>query len=267
MDKETAEKILQETQQGYDFMADKFSQTRKHFWRGLESIAEYAEPGDKVLDFGCGNGRLLELIGGKQPEYYGTDISQKLIDLAKQRYPQATFSKTNPSPHTKAINSSDFSVNNNDELTGEVYLKDKASQRLVRGVQTSLPYADGFFNTIYSIAVFHHFPLKNYRQDAARELYRVTKPEGRIIITVWNIWQKRYIKNIIKNWFNKIIGRSVLDWNDCYISFANNNGDKFQRFHHAFTRRELKRLFSEAGFKIESCEIIGGRNILLIGKK
>jgi hypothetical protein len=51
------------------------------------------------------------------------------------------------------------------------------------------------------------------------------------------------------------------------ISFTDNQGNKFQRFHHAFTKRELKRLFKDAGFKIERCEVIDGRNIVLIGKK
>lgn len=62
MKKEIAEKILQETEAGYDLMAGKFSETRKYFWRGLEFIADYTKEGDKILDFGCGNGRLFRTI-------------------------------------------------------------------------------------------------------------------------------------------------------------------------------------------------------------
>jgi hypothetical protein len=86
-------------------------------------------------------------------------------------------------------------------------------------------------------------------------------------VTVWNLWQKKYIKNILVSWWKKIFDASDLDWNDCYISFADNQGKKFQRFHHAFTQGELKELFFAAGFKIEKCEIINGRNIVLIGRK
>jgi len=231
MKKEIVKKILNETEEGYDSMSVKFSETRKYFWRGLEFIGDYTKDGDRILDFGCGNGRLLELIGGVQDmQYYGIDVSQKLIDIAEKRYPNQTFQK-------------------------------------IDLLQTTLPVADDYFNTVYSIAVFHHFPSKKYREDVAKELYRVTKKDGRIIITVWNLYQKRYKKNILCNWKNKIFRKSNLDWNDCYISFTDNEGKKFQRFHHAFTKRELKKLFSSAGFEIEKCETINGRNIVLIGKK
>lgn len=243
MKEEIAEKILKEIEVGYDLMAMKFSETRKYFWRGLEFIADCVKTGDKVLDFGCGNGRLLELFLDKNIDYLGTDVSQNLIDVAKKRYKNQTFQKISP-------------------------------------LQTTLPFADDFFNTVYSIAVFHHFPSSKYRENVAKELYRITKKDGHIIITVWNLWQKKYIKNIIDNWIDKIslkFGGSTsaddigflgqLDWNDCNMPFKDNQGKVFNRYHHAFTKRELKKLFKKTGFKIEKCEIINGRNILLIGKK
>ena len=231
MQKEIADKILLETEQGYDLMAGKFSETRKYFWRGLEFIADYAREGNKVLDFGCGNGRLLELFSDKNIDYLGADISEKLIKAAKEKYPE------------KANNFQ--KISNSDSL--------------------SLP--SDSFNVVYSIAVFHHFPSAKYREDVAKELYRITEKGGHIVITVWNLYQKKYLKNIIKNWLDKIKGDQNLDWNDCYISFTDNAGNKFQRFHHAFTKNELRNLFQKAGFKIEKCETISGRNIILIGKK
>ncbi len=247
MKKEITEKILNETELGYDSIADKFSQTRKHFWRGLEFIGDFCVEKDNVLDYGCGNGRLLELFIGKNINYFGVDVSQKLIEHAQSKYlgKNINFFKINPS-------------------------------------QTSLAFETGFFNAIYSIAVFHHFPSKQYREEVAKELFYKTKESGRIVVTVWYLWpvslrqiffsvsrgeQKKYFKNILTNWKNKILGKSQLDWNDCYVSFTDNEGRKIQRFHRAFTKRELKKLFQNAGFVIEKCEIVDGRNILLVGKK
>ena len=231
MKKEIADKILHETEVGYDLISEKFSQTRKHFWRGLEFVRNYTHAGDRVLDFGCGNGRLLELLGDTEKfEYYGVDVSDRLIEFARQKYPKGIFSKINP-------------------------------------IQTSLAFEKEFFNSIYSIAVFHHFPSKKYREDVAKELFEKTAIGGHIVITVWYLWQQKYFKNIWQNWKNKLQGKSVLDWNDCEISFINNEGEKFRRFHHAFTKTELRKIFIKAGFEIEKCEIVDGRNILLIGKK
>jgi ubiquinone/menaquinone biosynthesis C-methylase UbiE len=232
MKNEIAKKILSETEIGYDLISEKFSATRKHFWRNLEFIRDYTKEGDTVLDYGCGNGRLLDLLDFKDIHYWGIDVSQKLIEFAKNSYGSENkqFLKIDPS-------------------------------------QTSLALENNFFNTIYSIAVFHHFPSKQYRLDMARELYAKTKEGGRIIVTVWNLWQRNYIKNILHNWKQKMKGESEMDWHDCKISFTDNQGKRFDRFHHAFTKRELKNLFQKAGFVIERCEIIDGRNILLIAHK
>ena len=232
MEKEIAEKILKETEVGYDLISQKFSQTRKYFWRGLEFIGDYVKADDAVLDYGCGNGRLLELIGDKCIQYTGLDISQQLIGYAKAQHAGDSFHFSKISP-----------------------------------VQSTIPLADNFFNTVYSIAVFHHFPSKKYRQEIAMDLYDKTKVGGQIVITVWYLWQRKYFKNILKNWVGKLQGKSQLDWNDCEISFTDNQGKKFQRFHHAFTRGELRNIFAKAGFKIEKCEVVNKRNILLVGRK
>ncbi|MCX6763421.1 MAG: class I SAM-dependent methyltransferase [Candidatus Moranbacteria bacterium] len=239
MDDNLVKKILSETEAGYDLMVKKFSETRKYFWRGLEFIGDYAKNGDKILDYGCGNGRLLELFIGKNIEYFGADVSRKLINTAKNKY-----------------------ISNNIKF-----------QKINSG-QVILPFPDNYFNTVYSIAVFHHLPSSELRLKIAKELYRTTQPGGHIIITIWNLWQKRYIKNIFKNWANKVLDcvrqrscHATLYWNDCYITFKNNEGEIFQRYHHAFTKNELKNLFKKAGFRIKSCKKIHNRNIVLIGEK
>lgn len=230
MDKKTAEKILAQTESGYDLIAKKFAQTRKHFWREFDFIKEYVKPDDKVLDFGCGSGRLAAFLsetGGI--DYVGADVSQALGDIARDNF-KCEFVKLDPQ-------------------------------------SGKLPWAEGEFDAIFSIAVFHHFPSHAYRAQMARELRRIVKKDGYVIVTVWNLWQPRYFQNIFKNWRAKLWGKSQLDWNDCQISFTDNQGRKFERFHHAFGKRELRKLFSRAGFRVEKCEIVKGRNMVLVAKK
>lgn len=239
MKEEIVKKILNDTEAGYDLISEKFSQTRNRFWSELEFINKFAKNGDKVLDFGCGNGRLLDLIKDKDIDYVGVDVSNELIGLAKKNIILTQgFKRVN-------------------------FLK-------IENDFKRLPFPAEYFGAIYSIAVFHHLPGHELRLDNAKELFRLLAPGGYIVITVWDLWQsghkKNYKKNIIENWKNKILQKSELDWNDCWITFADNKGETFGRFHHAFTIWSLKSLFKKSGFKVLRCEVIKG-NIVLVGRK
>lgn len=237
---------MSQTERGYDLIAGKFSQTRKHFWRELEFVKDFIRPGMKVLDYGCGNGRLAGFLSEEgEIDYVGADVSERLLEEAQKSH---IFSKITPAD-TDAKSQSRF----------EFVKLDPQNERL--------PWNDGIFDAVFSVAVFHHFPSSAYRKRMAGELCRVLKRDGIVVITVWNLWQPKYRRNIFRNWRDKLSGRSELDWNDCSIPFADNEGRRFERFHHAFTKRELRKLFAAAGFRVEKCEIISGRNIALVGRK
>jgi ubiquinone/menaquinone biosynthesis C-methylase UbiE len=238
MKKKVIEKNLKQTEVGYNLIAKKFSETRKHFWRSLDFIKQYVQDGDAILDFGCGNGRLTELFNDKKINYTGVDTSQKLIDIATKKSLSSFCDK---------------------QRGKNQFIK-------ISPTKVSLPFNDENFNSVYSIATFHHLPGKKHRQNVTNELYRITKKEGWVVVTVWNLWQTKYKKQIWRNRFNKIIGRSELDWNDCQITFTDNEGKVFNRYHHAFTGRELERLFRKAGFNIIEIKKVGG-NIVLVGQK
>ncbi len=235
MKEEIVKKILKDTEFGYDLICEKFAQTRSRFWRGLEFISKYAKNNSSVLDFGCGNGRLVEIFLDKGVKYVGVDVSEGLINIAKK----------NVSAMRKSKETQFLKIENNFK---------------------KLPFPADLFDSIYSIAVFHHLPSKKLRLEIARELYRLLKKDGYIIVTVWDLWQSRYWKSIFKNWQDKLFGKSELDFNDCYITFTDNSGRVFNRFHHAFTKYDLVGLFKNSGFKIISCQKIGG-NIVIVGKK
>ncbi len=229
------EEILNGLEAGYNLMADKFSQTRSFFWDDLAFISDYIEDGDTLLDYGCGNGRFLEIIKNKKINYIGVDISRNLIELAKAKYPERK----------------------------ESFLKISS--------QDSLAFSDNFFNKIISIAVFHHFPVK-YAKKKAKELYRLTKPGGTVVITVWNLWQKKYWKNFFD--ISALMSKATrfgecsgFGLKDIFVPFRNNNDEIFKRYHHMYNKKELEDIFVKAGFEIESCFLVRNKNLVLIAKK
>ncbi len=227
-------KILADLEKGYDMVADKFSSTRFFMWRDLEFFKDMVKPGDKVLDFGCGNGRLTGFLENRFEEYVGLDISQRLVEIAKQKY--------------------------NSEKVSFVKLSANFS---------TLPFKDNYFDIIFSIAVFHHFPSKGYALRVAGELQRVLKPSGKIVITVWNLWQKQYLEYYRKSKSKPSLEKSPRfgsrsnGWLEAEIPFE--ASDKiFQRYHHPFKLKELETLLGEAGFK--KVKTKKGWNLIYIGK-
>ena len=50
-------------------------------------------PGAQVLDVGCASGGFFNIMRSYEPhiEYTGVDLSERAVELAKERYPEATF--------------------------------------------------------------------------------------------------------------------------------------------------------------------------------
>lgn len=230
MKEEIAKEILTESIANYDKIAKDFSNTRTMFWEELNFIKGLIKENDKILDLGCGNGRFFEQLADKNIHYIGSDTSLELLKVARERYgTKAAFIKT------EGIN---------------------------------LPFNDNLFDTIFSFAVLHHIPSLKLREQFIKEAHRVLKDDGVLVVSVWNLWQKKFIPLIIKYAFLKIFNLSNLDFKDIYLNF---NKYKKSRFLHAFTKKELCRLLKKNGFKIKRIEEIkrksGYSNFIAIAKK
>ncbi len=97
----------------------------------------------KVLDFGCGVGRLSKALVPYFGQVYGVDISAEMVKLARIYAPEVTF----------LLNQSD-----NLEL-----------------------FHDNFFDFIYSNIVLQHQPTGELAKAYMREFARVVKPNGTVV--------------------------------------------------------------------------------------
>ena len=230
MDEKYARYLLNKTCNDYNLIADDFSRTRRNIWPEIKFLFDdYLTAGEKVLDLGCGNGRFYEFFKDKDINYIGADNSKKLIELAKQKYPEADFRTDN------ALNPS---------------------------------FPNSYFDKVYSIAVLHHIPSKELRVQFLKEAKRVLKKEGKLIITVWKFHNKKERLLLLRYTILKIIGKSKLDFKDILEPWSN----KTLRYYHWFSKRELRDLASQAGFKIKKIGIArnkkGNRqNIYVVAEK
>lgn len=219
---------MEKTKDYFDKNIDSFLGSRNRIWPELDELKEYVKDGEKILDLGCGNGRLFELFKNRNVKYIGVDTSVEFIKRAKEKY-------------------------------GDYFMVADAF---------NLPFSGDTFDSIWAIAFFHHIPLKQLRLKILKEIKRVLKKNGRIIMACWNLWQSNYFKLLLKFTSRKLFGLSRLDFKDVLLSPKKL---KIQRYYHAFTKKELKKLFEKAGFRVEELKYLerNGKkaNILIVGTK
>lgn len=218
-------------------IAPLFSATREYNWADVEVLAEYIKPGDKVLDLGCGNGRLYQILAKKQVLYTGLDQSGELIALAKEKVSEAEF---------------------------------------VVGEMTELSFVAESFDAIFAIASFNHIPGPELQLKSLQEMKRVLKPGGLIIMTNWNLLSDSAQKNITKHGW-KVLQQSTEQGIDVLVPWKSPTGETLgERYYHGFTVGELTGLAAAAELEIidifyshkgERLEQTSGANIISVFKK
>src|SRR3989344_6643995 len=156
---------------------------------------------ERILDLGCGSGRnFLSLKdAGFKGVIYGVDFSENMLKHAEE---------------------------NAEKLGIKVVLK-KANV-------WETGFEDNFFDKAIFIATLHCVEGEKERKQAIKEIYRILKPKGRAIITVWN-------KNA-KRWKNKP--------KEKIVSWKLDENTKVNRYYYLYDQGELIKELENAGFKI-----------------
>lgn len=152
-----------------------------HTWHNSIRVISsngFFEPGCKILDAGCGWGRLLL---GITDQFDGLNIS--------------------------AVDQSTDALELGKNVLGNTRLGNKIEWK--SGDLHSLPYEDDSFDTVYSARVFQHL---NSPSQAAREIIRVLKPNGRFLVIVQNklcplnytYYSRIYSPRVVLRWFDEI---------------------------------------------------------------
>jgi len=224
-----AEKILANNKKIYNLLAEEFSATRNQNWPEVNKLIKYVKKGDKILDLGCGNGRLYKILKNNGVEYTGIDISKKLIEIARKNYPKARFIVAD------ALN---------------------------------LPFKEKEFDLVFAIALLHHIPTENLQLRVLKNCFKILKKNGLIILTVWNLIQPRLLlkykicpfsKDVYVPWKSKILQSPRGDG-------GAKTSKILKRYYHVFTKGELKQIVKKAGFKIIKC-YFARDNLIAIAKK
>lgn len=133
------------------------------------------QPGDRVLDVGCGTGSLTILAkkkAGLSGAVYGVDPAAEMIDVAR----------------TKAANEG-IDVN------------------FILGVAENLEFPNDDFDLVLSSLMVHHLPGDGLKSLAFAEMYRVLKPGSHLLIVDFEP-----PKNYFLRWLLRPFLKGMLDY-------------------------------------------------------
>src|SRR5262245_19856310 len=133
---------------GYDLLVWLLTLGRERAFREKILRLGHLEPGESVLDVGCGTGTLAVAAKrqvGPTGMVYGLDASLEMIARAEKKARKAGV---------------------------EVVFKKAMAQ--------SLPFPDAQFDVVLTTVMLHHLSRKA-RQELAVEMCRVLKPGGRVL--------------------------------------------------------------------------------------
>jgi ubiquinone/menaquinone biosynthesis C-methylase UbiE len=161
-------KINQET---YDSISSHWDTKRQNQW---PKIVEFFDsltitPDTKMIDIGCGTGRVLE--------------------LAKQK------GVTNPI-------GSDFS-------SGQLEIVKQKGFDTVESDMRTIPKNDGAFDIIVNIAALHHLLATNEQLEAIKQMKRLLSKNGEMLVSIWMPQNDFLDKQLEKGKFKFIKDKTV----------------------------------------------------------
>ncbi len=127
----------------------------------------------------------------------------------------------------------------------EMLQKNSASSLKIQAHMDFLPLRNDKFDGVCSIAALHHIKGKSNRTNVIQEIMRVGLSNALICITVWRFYQKKFIKEFIRQLemdmmqeLNHEIGDVIVPWT------LSQNDQKIiiDRFYHLFRSVEFNRL-------------------------
>jgi SAM-dependent methyltransferase len=114
----------------------------------MDWLREYLRPDARILDYGCGYGRVAALLYKQgYRELVGVDASDGMIEKARRLHPQLSIQQTAP---------------------------------------PDMPFPDGFFDAVLLFAVLTCIPGDDDQRAVVDELHRVTRPGG--LFYVSDLW-------------------------------------------------------------------------------
>jgi tRNA (uracil-5-)-methyltransferase TRM9 len=237
MDYTIVERLLSLNREFYTTFARPFAGSRPVSDPALTCILPHIGRCARVLDVGCGNGRLALLLDQERPDvtYLGVDVVPGLIEIARAKIAQF-----------KAI-SAEFHVADITRPGWDRALADEADRRR----------SGAGFDCVVALAVLHHLPSFDLRARVMRDLFGLLDANGCLILSTWQFLGSARMRRKIVDWEKAGVSEEVLEPGDYLLDWK--RGGRGLRYCHLVDRAEVDCLAAESGFRVRETFRAGGR--------
>ncbi|MBE9508778.1 MAG: class I SAM-dependent methyltransferase [Chloroflexi bacterium] len=237
MDEKTTEKLLALNREFYAAFAQPFAASRPVSDPALTCILPHIPLRARVLDVGCGNGRLALLLDRERPgaTYLGVDAVPEIIEVARAQADQLTT------------------------ITATFEVADVAWPGWSERLQDALPSASlrTSFDCIVCLAVLHHIPGFDLRLRILRDIASLLTPGGLLILSTWQFLESERMRRKIVEWAEASIPEEPLEPGDYLLDWKREG--RGLRYCHLVDEGEINRLVAESGLRVRETFRAGGR--------
>ena len=221
MDAVLAARFIALNRRFYAEFARSFSETRPPDRVNLDPILPQLADGVKVLDAGCGNGRIVTALDRARLRlnYLGVDATPELLAMARARRMR----------HVRA----------------EFREADLTVAGWPAAVADRAPFAVALMT-----AVLHHMPGYALRARIVRELRGLLAPDGVLILSNWQFDRVDRLRRKIAPWSVIGVDLAAVEPGDALIDWRR-SGAVGYRYCHLLTEAEVERMAAECGFRVE----------------
>lgn len=150
-----------------------------------------------------------------------------------------------------------------DASQGMVDICNERGLKVKYGNLTDLPFPDNYFDGLICIAVLHHLSTEERRKTAIKELTRILKPGGRMLIEVWS-YEASFGTRFKFEQINEMEEQDkFLPWNSRDTEKMENR----QRYYHLFKKEEIMELVQTETLELQECFLDHGNWFLILKKK
>lgn len=229
MEPAIAQRLLDLNRQFYEQFADPFAETRGPAQPGLLRVLDVLPMG-RVLDVGCGNGRLAHVLeqAGRPVEVVGVDSSARLLAIARRQAATLTSVKAT-------------------FLELDVTMPGWTSHLPVRP-----------FQSVAMLALLHHLPGWRLRLAVLAALRSLLDPGGVMVVSAWQFLNEDRLRRKIVPWAAAGLQEDQVEPGDALLDWQ--RGGRGLRYCHWVSDAELVWLANAAGLVVADLFYADGRS-------